>query len=157
MEFDVAKNQEQNQQESPLAIRDQYIKDLSFENPNPFLKFEPEEEGDPQPNINVNIEASAQNLAERVFEVTLNVKVEATRKNKTLFLTELSYSGIASVSDEIKEEKVPHAIMVDVPSFLFPFAREIVANTTRAGGFPPIFLSPVDFQQLYQQQSNKAQ
>lgn len=140
------------EQNASLIMRAQYVKDFSFENPTPLMMFEEDQEGDPQPNIAVNIEAKAQNLGERNFEVSIQIKVDATRKGKTMFLTELEYAGIVTVADSIDEEKVPHVVMVDAPFLLFPFARNIVSDATRDGGYPPLYLQPVDFASLYYQQ-----
>jgi preprotein translocase subunit SecB len=134
----------------PIIMRAQYIRDLSFENPNPLAAFAAEDEA--QPNISVSIQAKAQNLGDRNFEVVLDINIEAKRKNETIFLVELAYGGIATVATEIPEEHVNPIIMIQVPHLMFPFARNIIADVTRDGGYPPLLLAPVDFAGLYEQQ-----
>lgn len=137
----------------PIIMRAQYIRDLSFENPNPLAAFTAEDES--QPNISVGIQAKAQNLGDRNFEIVLDINIEAKRKNETIFLVELSYGGIASVSTDVPEEHVNPIIMIQVPHLMFPFARNIIADVTRDGGYPPLLLAPVDFASLYEQQQNQ--
>lgn len=134
----------------PIVMRAQYIRDLSFENPNPLAAFVSNDEE--QPNISVSIQAKAQNLGERNFEVVLDIHIDAKREKETIFIVELSYGGIASLASEIPEEHLNAIIMVQVPHLMFPFARNIIADVTRDGGYPPLLLAPVDFASLYEQQ-----
>jgi preprotein translocase subunit SecB len=134
----------------PIMMRAQYVRDLSFENPNPLAAFASED--DAQPNISVGIQAKAQNLGDRNFEVVLDINIEAKREKETLFIVELSYGGIASVASEVPEEHLNPIVMIQIPHLLFPFARNIIADMTRDGGYPPLLLAPVDFANLYEQQ-----
>lgn len=138
----------------PLTLHAQYIKDLSFENPNPVASFT--NENNAQPNISVGIQAKAENLGGRNFEVALDIRIEATRDKTSLFLTELIYAGIVSLGDAVTENEAGPLLMIDAPRLLFPFARNILADVTRNGGFPPLMLAPVDFAALYEQQKDKA-
>lgn len=145
--------QEKGPQGSPLTINAQYIKDLSFEHPNPIKSLQA---SDVQPEININIDVGAQNIQENTFEVVLTIKADAKRDGETLFIAEIEYGGIFSLGAEIPKEAVHPVLMIECPRLLFPFARSIIANTTREGGFPPLSLNPIDFAALYHQQMEAA-
>ena len=133
----------------PFAIRGQYIKDFSFENPNP-LKFL-SEEFNKQPTISVDIQAKAGPVGDKVFEVVLDIQVDAKQDKEQVFLAELSYAGIVILGN-IPPEHIEPLLMIHAPSLFFPFARNIISDAIRDGGFPSLMLSPVDFAYLYQQQ-----
>ncbi|MBM3468323.1 MAG: protein-export chaperone SecB [Alphaproteobacteria bacterium] len=137
----------------PVTVHAQYIKDLSFENPNPIASFTTDNKS--QPNISVGIQAKADNLGGRNFEVVLDIRIDATRDKASLFIAELSYAGIVTLGDEVEENDAGHLLMVESPRLLFPFARNILADVTRDGGFPPLMLAPVDFSALYEQQKDQ--
>lgn len=137
----------------PVTIHAQYIKDLSFENPTPVASFT--NENNVQPNISVGIQAKAENLGGRNFEVILDIRIDATREKTPLFVTELSYAGIITLADSVEEADAGPLLMIEAPRLLFPFARNILADVTRDGGFPPLMLVPVDFAALYEQQKNQ--
>lgn len=136
----------------PIIIRAQYIKDLSFENPDPIAAFTQNLET--QPNISVNIGASANNLGGGNFEVILDIRVDAKRKEQVLFISELSYAAVVGI-DGIEEDKAAPHIMIEAPHLMFPYARNIISDMTRDGGFPPLLLAPVDFAALYKQQQEQ--
>lgn len=138
----------------PLSIRGQYIKDLSFENPNPIAAFT--QNLDKQPNISVNIGVQAHNLGEGNFEVVLDIRADAKRENDVLFIAELSYGAIVNV-DQVPEDQSAPLVMIGAPHLMFPYARNIISEMTRDGGFPPLLLSPVDFAALFQQQHAQQQ
>ncbi|NQW11909.1 MAG: protein-export chaperone SecB [Alphaproteobacteria bacterium] len=133
----------------PLQINAQYIKDLSFENPRAPASLQPQET---QPQISVNVDVSATRLAENaeVFEVLLKITAKATVNDTVLFLTDLSYAGLFTLK-EIPEDALHPMLLIECPRILFPFARAIVADTTRDGGFPPLLIQPVDFAAMYRQ------
>lgn len=137
----------------PITIHAQYIKDLSFENPSPIASFT--NETNAQPNISVGIQAKADNLGGRNFEVILEIRIDATREKTPLFVTELTYAGIITLGDNVGEDEAGPLLMIESPRLLFPFARNILADVTRDGGFPPLMLAPVDFAALYEQQKNQ--
>lgn len=137
-----------------LTAHAQYIKDLSFESPNPIGAFTDESKA--QPNISVSVQAKAANLGGRNFEVVLDLRINATREEKPLFLTELSYAGIVSLGEQVEESKAGELLMVEAPRLFFPFARNILSDVIRDGGFPPLMLAPVDFATLYEQQKTQA-
>ncbi len=145
-----------NSATAPVAtttVRAQYIRDLSFENPNPLAIFTSDSQE--QPEISVGIQAKAQNLGERNFELVLEFNVEAKRSKDTMFIVELSYGAVVSVDESVAETAVQHAVMVDAAHLLFPFARNIIADMTRDGGYPPLMLAPIDFNSLYEQQNQE--
>ncbi len=130
-----------------LNVLAQYIKDLSFENPNAPSSLGPQTQ---QPAINIQINVGAQNIAENEFEVTLSVEGKAENAGKVLFSFELDYAGIFRVQN-VPQENLHPLVMIECPRLLFPFAREIIASAVRDGGFPPLMLDPVDFVGLYRQ------
>ena len=126
-------------------IKGQYIKDLSFENPNAPQSLIAN--GNP-PKIEVNVELKAQKIQENIYETTLYITTRAIADNSTLFLVDLAYSGIFEIAN-VPPEHIEALVMIDCPFVLFPFARRVVADLTRDGGFPPLMLDPIDFQALY--------
>ena len=134
-------------------ISHQYVKDLSFEIPGaPALFIAPQNEA---PNIKIDYGVETQRLSEKQFEVTLSIDANATVGDSTLFITELKYAAIAEIV-EIPEEHLDAFVMIEIPRLLFPFARSIVANAVREGGFPPFLLQPVDFVEMYRQTAEQA-
>lgn len=135
--------------ETPLmTIHSQYVRDLSFESPNT-----PAVLGDlkDSPEIQISLDSAARRFKERVFEIVLKLKVSSTIGGKTGFIAELEYAGLISIGEEIPEERLEQLLMVDAPTQLFPFARQIIADATRNGGFPPLLVNPIDFNVLLQQ------
>ncbi len=130
-----------------LSVLAQYIKDFSFENPNSPGSLAPRET---QPAIGIQINVSATGLAENDYEVSLSVEGKAESGGSVLFAFELVYAGVFRITNVAKEKLHP-LVMIECPRLLFPFAREIVSNATRNGGFPPLMLDPVDFVGLYRQ------
>ncbi|MCW8916486.1 MAG: protein-export chaperone SecB [Magnetovibrio sp.] len=131
-----------------LAINGQYIKDLSFEAPNsPGILSELQNQ---QPDVNVNVDVNAAKLegADNVYEVTLDMRSELKLGDKVGFLVELKYAGVFSVN--VPEEHLGPILLIECPRMLFPFARNIIADATRDGGFVPLLLQPIDFTGMYQ-------
>ncbi len=132
---------------APIQITGQYVKDFSFENPNAPQIFNALTEA-PQIDVNVNVEA--QKLAEETYEVTLTVKGEARQKDNTpVFVAELTYAAVAVLGKDVPDDAVKPVLLVEVPRMIFPFARNIISDMTRDGGFPPLMINPVDFFALY--------
>jgi preprotein translocase subunit SecB len=140
----------------PLMIHTQYVRHVSFENPNPIqsLITNESQEGD-DPSINVNIQVKANHINERNFEVILEVKSDASRNKETVFDLTVNYGAIVTLN--VDEKDIGHYAMVITPGLLFPFVRNIVADLTRNGGFIPLLLNPVDFEALYLNQKDQAQ
>jgi preprotein translocase subunit SecB len=138
---------------SPQAgVLSQYVKDLSFENPNAPAVYQ--WQGQPQIDVQFNI-ASAQ-VGEDVFEVVMKIEVKAIAADKTAFQVELSYAGLFALRN-IPDEQLQPFLLAEAPRILFPFARRVLADTVRDGGFPPLMLEPIDFGQLYVQQSDQVE
>ena len=136
-----------------LGIRTQYIKDLSFENPSATNR---PPEAERAPDIAVNVQVSVRRLDETTFEVTLQITANARHQEKPVFLVELTYAGIFTLIG-IPQEALEPTLLVECPRLLFPFARRIVADVTRDGGFPPLLLGPIDFLALYRNGQAQAQ
>jgi preprotein translocase subunit SecB len=138
----------QPQQQPPgIHVLGQYIKDLSFENPGAPKSLRP---SDKPPQLNVNVNVSARPQSETDFEIELKLEAKAARGNETLFIVEVSYAGLFQIRN-VPPEHVQPFLLVECPRLLFPFARQIVADATRQGGFPPLMIDPVDFAALYRQ------
>lgn len=130
-----------------LGVLTQYIKDLSFENPNAPASLSQQ---DKQPEISIQINVGATNLGGTDFEVLLAIEGKASNGDKVLFAFELSYAGVFRI-ENVPQDSLHPFVMIECPRLLFPFAREIIATATRNGGFPPLMLDPVDFVGLYRQ------
>jgi preprotein translocase subunit SecB len=131
-----------------LMILAQYVRDLSFENPNaPNSLAPPQNPAEAQPNVQVNVDVGARQLGDINYEVTLTITAKASRGNDTLFMVELAYCGLFGLAN-VPREHVQPLLLVECPRLLFPFARAIVADATRDGGFPPLMINPIDFAQM---------
>jgi preprotein translocase subunit SecB len=128
-----------------LQVLAQYVKDLSFENPNAPDSLRA---GDGQQNISVNANVNVQQLNEAEYEVGLAFKIETKRGDDVSFLVELTYCGVFRV-ENIPQESLHPVLLIEAPRQLFPFARRVLADATRDGGYPPLLLDPIDFVDLY--------
>lgn len=136
-----------------FQVRAQYLKDLSFENPHAPQSLLASEA---RPSIDVGVDLRAQKLQDDLYEVTLHLSARASTAEASLFLAEIAYAGIFFASG-VPEDRLEPVLLVDCPFILFPFARRIIADVTRDGGFPPLLLDPVDFHQLYLKNRDKSQ
>ena len=132
----------------PIQLKGQYIKDVSFENPRAPQSLLALRE---PPGIDINVDLNAQRLQENVFELTVNIGARAIHEKNTIFLTDLSYGGIFEINIQGGEAEYEKCVLVDCAYILFPFARRVIADLTRDGGFPPLQLEPIDFAGLYEQ------
>jgi preprotein translocase subunit SecB len=130
-----------------ISVATQYVKDLSFENPNAPQSLQPQ---DGRPSIDVNVDVEARSVAPTNFEISLKFTVRAQHGDSVLFIIELVYCGLF-VLQNIPAEHLEPVCLVECPRQLFPFARRIIADATRDGGFPPMLIDPIDFGALYQQ------
>jgi preprotein translocase subunit SecB len=130
-----------------MKILGQYVKDLSFENPDAPRSLAGQEG---QPEINISVNVNAKPLADTDFEVELHLDAKAMNGDKVVFATELLYAGIFRL-ENIPQDALHPIVLVECPRMIFPFARQIVADVTRNGGFPPLMLDPIDFAAMYQQ------
>jgi preprotein translocase subunit SecB len=134
-----------------LSVAAQYIKDLSFENPNAPRSLMA---GGQQPQIGIQINVDAKPLSDTDIEVTLNLEGKAELNGELMFGFELAFAGVFRISN-VPPESVNAIVLIECPRLLFPFAREIIASTVRNGGFPPLLLDPVDFAALYRQRMSQ--
>ena len=130
-----------------IAVLTQYIKDLSVESPNSPAVFQ--WQGQPQVDVQFNIHVN--NVSDEVHEVILKVNVDARSENGSHFVVDLSYAGLIGLRN-LPEEAVGPFLLIEAPRMLFPFVRQIVADSVQNTGFPPLLLEPIDFNAAYLQQ-----
>ena len=136
-----------------LIVNAQYVKDLSFENPRAPQSLIQQSA---QPSVDINVDVKAQNLGPEVFEVILTINVTARVEDQPVFLVELAYGTVVTVRNAPQEMLAP-MILIETPRIVFPFARAIIANATRDGGFPPLLINPIDFAELLRRQQSETQ
>lgn len=141
-----------DQVQAQLNIFGQYIKDMSFENPNaPAVLHEPVSDA----HLEFKVDVEVNNLKENEFEVDLSLGIMAKHKEMTLYNFELVYSGVFRLTN-IPQNSLKPVLFVTCPAMLFPFVRRLAVDTIRDGGFPPPMLDPIDFASLYQEQAQSA-
>ena len=133
------------QQQPNAKVVGQFIKDLSFENPNIERMLQQNTE---KPTLNVEVNVAAKGLQDDVYESAIEFSAKAETKDGVLYELELVYTGIFKL-ENLPPEAIEPVLLVNSPMLLFPFLRRVVADITREGGFPPLFLDPIDFSQLY--------
>jgi preprotein translocase subunit SecB len=133
---------------APIVINAQYMKDASLEVPNAPRVFALMQKS--SPDISVNIDVKAQPIQDNAFEVQFHVHAKCAIGETVAFIVEVVYAGLFSV--HVSRELLEPTLLIECPRLLFPFARNIVADLTRDGGFPPLMLGPVDFTAMYQNQ-----
>jgi preprotein translocase subunit SecB len=150
----------QTQPTPPLVVNIQYVKDLSFEVPGAPAIYT-RLRNPPRVDINLDVQARRIQEGQDVFEVVLAIRAEAAEAEAEpgtdparVFVAELAYGGVFTLTG-IPEESIEPILLVECPRLLFPFARNILSETTREGGFPPVLLQPIDFVALWQ--SRRAQ
>ena len=135
----------------PIVINAQYIKDFSFEAPTTPRIFSILK--DNAPDISINVDVRAQAIEGATFEVALHFKVECKAAGSVAFILELVYAGLFTLS--VQQDHVHPVLLIECPRLLFPFARNIINDASRDGGFPPLLLGPIDFVAMYQNQLNQ--
>ncbi|PWS38610.1 protein-export chaperone SecB [Falsiroseomonas bella] len=139
----------------PLQLNIQYTKDLSFEVPGaPEIYLSLRE----QPRVDLSLDVQARQVPGQqpnVFEVSLQIRADAKIKETSCFIAELVYCGVFTLN--VPQEHVEPVLLVECPRLLFPFARNILADVTRDGGFPPVMLNPIDFVALWQSRRGQGQ
>jgi len=135
---------EQKKTAPQLAVLAQYIKDLSFENPLAPIALEPGE----QPDLNMNFDLSANQVAEQTFEVGLNFTIDASQNEKKAFLIEVNYAGLFKINEENKD-LLEQILLIQCPTILFPYVRQVISDVTSKGGYPPVNINPIDFYGFY--------
>ena len=143
--------------QGPLVVNLQYVKDLSFEVPGAPEVFTTLRE---QPRIDIALDVQARPLGPEanpngnVFEVSLQIRCDAKVGEITAFIAELVYCGIFTVN--VPQESLEPVLLVECPRLIFPFARNVLADATREGGFMPVLLTPIDFVALWQSRRGQA-
>jgi preprotein translocase subunit SecB len=140
----------------PLQMNLQYTKDLSFEVPSGAEIFATLR-SNPSISVQIDVQVNRLQQEQNVFEVTLAIKAEAAEppateggaSGRTVFIVELAYAAVVTLGDA-PEQMVEPILLVEVPRLIFPYARNIVSEVTRDGGFPPVVLQPIDFVALWQ-------
>ncbi len=152
----------------PLVVNVQYIKDLSFEVPN-APEIYATLRSQPAVQINLDVQARALQEGQNVYEVVLAVKAEAREtpaagtangssapaEGRPVFIAELQYAGVFTLNG-VPPEAVEPLLLIECPRLLFPFARSVLSDVTREGGFPPVLLQPIDFVGLWQSRRQQA-
>ncbi len=133
-------------EEARFSIRAQYLKDISFENPNAPIIYG---KLNAQPDISVSVDVNARPLEGRTYETVLSASVDAKFDQTQGFLIELQYGALVQVSEQVEAEDLEPLLLVEIPRFIFPFARDLISSATRDGGFPPLLVAPIDFSKLY--------
>ncbi|MDR4308885.1 protein-export chaperone SecB [Chelatococcus sambhunathii] len=135
-----------------INVLAQYAKDLSFENPNAPRSLAPRQTA---PQIEINVNVNARKVGDTDFEVELVIEGQAKDADSLIFRVDLTYGGGFRVVN-IPEDQIHPIVMIECPRLLFPFARHIVADAVRNGGFPPLMIDPVDFAALYRARAEEA-
>lgn len=146
--------QETQTTEAVLQIQRIYVKDVSFEAPNLPHIFQ--QEWKPQLSFNLNSEATQ--IAENLYEVCLNISVETTLEgsNDVAFICEVKQAGVFTVSG-LEDIQLAHCLTSQCPNMLFPYARELISSLVNRGTFPPLNLSPVNFDALFMEYLERQQ
>ena len=140
--------QAQPEQNAMINILAQYVKDFSFESPGAPQSLKGRDNKNPSININVNVNANP--LADKEYDVAMTLTAHATYDKDVLFNAELVYGGVFRIDGFPQEHMLP-LLFIECPRLLFPFARQIIADATRNGGFPPLLIDPIDFAKMFQQ------
>ena len=131
-----------------VSIQAQYVRDLSFEN---VAVQSGDGRLDAKPDIQVAVNLDAKKRGEGLYEVILKVTATAKSGDATMFIAELEYAGVFRI-EGVPENQLHPFLMIECPRVLFPFARRIVSDATRDGGYPPLMLDMVDFAGLYRKE-----
>jgi preprotein translocase subunit SecB len=132
-----------------VGLLSQYVKDLSFENPNAPAVYQ----NQTAPQIDVQFNIGSGQVGEDVYEVVLKIEVRAEAEGQVAFIVDLSFAGLFGLRN-IPAEHLQPFLLGEAPRLIFPFARRVLADAVRDGGFPPLLLEPIDFASLYQQQAD---
>jgi preprotein translocase subunit SecB len=142
-----------NEGRRQLVINAQYVKDLSFENPRAPQSLLQQTA---PPDVQINVDVKAGTLAPDIYEVILTLRADAKQGADNMFVVELIYGAVVTLANTSPDD-VPQALMVETPRQMFPFARAILAEVTRDGGFTPLLLNPIDFQEIYARRASAGQ
>ncbi len=135
-----------------IGLLSQYVKDLSFENPNAPASYQWQS----APQIDVQFNIGSQPVAENMHESTVKIDITATHPEGQGFVVDLTYAGLFGVRN-VPDDQVQAFLLAEAPRMLFPFARRVIADAVRDGGFAPLMLEPIDFHGLYLSQQQQQQ
>ena len=157
MAEEATQNGEAGAQQAPVKMNvlAQCVRDLSFEN----ILAQKGSNGEVQPDVQVQVNLDAKKRsAENQYEVILKLKVESKSKGSDamLFILEMDYAGVFHI-ENVPEEQLHPFLLIECPRMIFPFARRIVSDVTRDGGFPPLNLEMIDFVALYRNEIARRQ
>lgn len=139
--------------EPQIRIVAQYIKDLSFENPNVERLLKDQSEN---PNLSIQVNVGARKMQDNLFESGIEFSAKAEVSSGVIYEMELVYAGLFHV-ENLPDEALEPFLLINCPTLVFPFLRRLVADLTREGGFPPLLLDPIDFASLYLQRQQAGQ
>ncbi|HEY8855740.1 MAG TPA: protein-export chaperone SecB [Rugosibacter sp.] len=135
-------------QQAVFTIEKIYVRDFSVEVPHaPQIYLERE-----APAISVQIQTTATDISDGVFEVVVTVTVTAKKEDKVFFLVEVAQAGIFQIKNVPQEEMEP-VLAIGCPNILFPYVRETISDAVNRAGFPPVILAPVNFEAMHQQRA----
>jgi preprotein translocase subunit SecB len=134
-----------------LGVLAQYVKDFSFENPGAPASLV---QGGQAPNIQISVNVNARGMNENDVEVELKIEGQAGEGATTLFRVDIVYAGVFRIVGVPQDQRAP-LILIECPRLLFPFARHLISDAVRNGGFPPLLIDPIDFAALYRQRLAK--
>ena len=123
----------------------QFIRDLSFENPNVTRLLDGPSDN---PNLKIEVNVNAEHTRDDLFQSAIDFKAHATNKDGTIYIMECVYGGLFKLQN-VPQQALEPFLLINCPTILFPFLRRLVADITREGGFPPLLLDPIDFGSLY--------
>jgi preprotein translocase subunit SecB len=135
-----------------VQVAAQYIKDLSFENPN--IEKLIENPGD-NPNMQLEVNVNAKRVGEDLYESAIDFKAHASNQTGTIYHLEIVYAGLFRLKN-IPNEALEPFLLINCPALIFPFLRRIVADLSREGGFPPLLLDPIDFAGMFMRRMQAA-
>ncbi len=147
------KRADAEQQHAQVNVLGQYIKDLSFENPNSPEILKGQIKGQ---NLKINFNVIVKPIEENIYEVALALEANARTDDTVIYNIELIYAG-AFMLKNLPSNAIQPFLYIECPALLFPFVRRLLADLTREGGFPPLLLDPIDFAGLYRQNMMRQQ
>ncbi|MCV6598969.1 MAG: protein-export chaperone SecB [Alphaproteobacteria bacterium] len=141
----MVKKKAENNETIKMSIIGQYLKDLSFESPNAPDIFQ--NKSVPNVDVNINIVINKSGSAKNIYESSLKVKATLTQEEKTSFIVEVDYAALVEIVSD-NEDAIKAVLVKEVPKILFPYVRQIISSISVQGGFPPLNIAPVNFEEL---------
>lgn len=136
--------------ELPMQIISQYIRDVSFENPGAPQSLDFSKTGQPDMDVNIGLDARKLPEGDDMYEVALSARAQAITGGQAMFIVEIQYGLVVKIDQsKVPEDQIHPMLFIEVPRHAFPFVRQVIANLVAQGGFPPLFLTPIDFHKLY--------